>query len=143
MKNALKNIDPKESLNEREHIDKIKRHILEIGDKINDHLTAYSDPEKIKEWRNYLWVFVSKFTSSWSWERIRNLYKKFANSRDDELYNNKPPMSLLGSAGQSQSFSSGAGKSSFQSGTYDRRDQTSSSSSNFHKYEKLVFWEGF
>lgn len=84
MKHALKNIDPQQSMNEREHIEKIKRHILEIGDKINDHLTAYSDPEKIKEWRNYLWVFVSKFTSTWSWQRIKDLYKKFALLRDDE-----------------------------------------------------------
>lgn len=89
VKKALKNIDmPKEggNLNERDHIERIKPNILEIGDTINDHLTMYSDPDKIKLWRNYLWVFVAKFTSNWSWERIKNLYKKFSESRDDPLY---------------------------------------------------------
>lgn len=151
VKNALKNIDPPGGLSEREHIERIKRHILEIGDKINDHLTAYSDPEKIKEWRNYLWVFVAKFTSTWSWQRIKDLYKKFAMSRDDELlYGNKPPLSLLSATPQNMNLASSSSASKSMSGpgqhrgphnfnspyagrSLDPRDRRENSS-NYHKY---------
>lgn len=125
MKNALKNIDPQGSMNEREHIQKIKNHILEIGDKINDHLTAYSDPEKIKEWRNYLWVFVAKFTSTWSWQRIKDLYKKFAMSRDDELALLSPGPNPLGISRDPNS--------SYQSSYNQHSSQTPSSTNNSYR----------
>lgn len=143
VKNALKNIDPPNSLSERERIDRIKRHILEIGDKINDHLTAYSDPERIKEWRNYLWVFVAKFTSTWSWERIKDLYKKFAVSRDHELFDGNKPVSLLGgnptTSGNKSTGDHRTGAASNSGGFHggyggrsgDRRD-------NYHNYKKYI-----
>jgi hypothetical protein len=97
VKKALKNIYIIEDTSkEKDHLELIQRYLLEIGDKINDYLTMYSDPEKINKWRNYLWVFVSKFTSSWTYERIKNLYKKFAKSRDEEIIknsNNQDPFS--------------------------------------------------
>jgi hypothetical protein len=87
VKRALKNIDIKESsLSEKDPLERIKKHLLEIGDVINDYLSTYSDPDKIKEWRSYLWIFVSKFTT-WNSERLKNLYKKFANSREEEELN--------------------------------------------------------
>lgn len=85
VRRALKNIDVKgSSISEKDQIDRIKKHLLEIGDKISDSLTKYSDPDKIKEWRNYLWIFVSKFTT-WSSERLKNVYKKLSKSRDTKL----------------------------------------------------------
>lgn len=83
VKRALKILNQLDSVKD---IEDIKRYLLEIGDIINDYLTKYSDPEKINLWRNYLWSFVSKFTIKWNWEKLKNLYKKFSNSRDHDLY---------------------------------------------------------
>ena len=104
VKKALKRIDIKEAcITEKEHLAKIKRYLLEIGDTINDHLTTYSDPEKIKEWRTFLWIFVSKFTS-WDSERLKNLFKKFDSSRDEEQHQfNQQPS---GTSNRSQNNSS-------------------------------------
>ena len=85
VRKALKNIDVKGSnISEKDQIEKIKKHLLEIGDKISDCLIKYSDPDKIKLWRNYLWIFVSKFTT-WSAERLKNVYKKLSKSRNAKL----------------------------------------------------------
>ena len=85
VRKALKNIDVKGSnIPEKDQVEKIKKHLLEIGDKINDCLSRYSDPDKIKQWRNYLWIFVSKFTT-WSAERLKTVYKKLSKTRDAKI----------------------------------------------------------
>jgi len=85
VKRALKNIDVKETgISDEHEMDKIKRHLLEIGDRINECVSRYSDPELIKEWRTNLWIFVSKFTT-WTPDRLKNVFKKLAKSRDDRL----------------------------------------------------------
>lgn len=107
VKRALKDINIIESSNaltDKTHLDQVRRLVLDIGDKINDHLASYSDLEKINKWRNYLWAFVAKFTTSWNFERIKNLYKKFAKHRDDEqLNNNNSSSNTMNSSYQSHS----------------------------------------
>ena len=84
VKKALKNIDKIKEMgvSEKDNTEKVKS-LLEIGDLINDHLGAFNDPKKINEWRNFLWIFVAKFTT-WDFERLKNLYKRFASNRDEE-----------------------------------------------------------
>ena len=85
VRKALKNIDVKGSnISEKDQVEKIKKHLLEIGDRINECLSRYSDPDRIKQWRNYLWIFVSKFTT-WSAERLKTVYKKLSKSRDAKV----------------------------------------------------------
>jgi hypothetical protein len=83
VKKALKNLDVKE---DKDHVEKMRLYLLEIGDTINEYLSSFSDPEKIKEWRNFLWTFVAKFTT-WDSERLKNVYRKFANTRDEHEMN--------------------------------------------------------
>lgn len=140
VKKALKNIDIRETnLSEKDHLEKIKKHLLEIGDKINDHLTLYSDPEKIKLWRNYLWVFVSKFTSSWNWEKIKNLYKKFANTRDEELYKPVDYKNYSNANSSSNSAHYSGGNSSSSSSHYNNSKYFSSNNSNKYDNKKSSY----
>lgn len=52
VKRALKRLDrPEEGLNEREQLNHTRTCLLKIGDRINECLVEFNDPEKIKEWR--------------------------------------------------------------------------------------------
>ncbi len=138
VKKALKNIDIKEAnISEKDHLEKVKRHLLEIGDKINDHLSIYTDPDKIKEWRNYLWYFVSKFTTM-NFERLKNLYRKFASTRDqDEM--NKSFSSTSGAVepGSSSRNTNYSISNSYQSSLrYDKYNNSRSTGNESWKNEK-------
>lgn len=47
---------------------------MKIGNRIDECLSEYTDPIKIKEWRSSLWYFVSKFTED-SASKLFKLYK--------------------------------------------------------------------
>jgi len=135
VKKALKNIDKiKESgVSEKDNSEKIKS-LLEIGDLINDHLGAFNDPKKITEWRNFLWIFVAKFTP-WDSERLKNLYKRFANSRDEE------------SEEQQQKSTQYSSNKSLNSNSSSLSHRPSSSSNNNNNNEKKKpsnseYWRG-
>jgi chromodomain-helicase-DNA-binding protein 1 len=143
VKKALKNIDVKDGKIEKEDFERVKRHLLEIGDKINDHLTKYSDANKIKEWRNNLWIFVSKFTTM-SYDRLKQLYIKFASTRDQEEIN-KQMTSSISSGGNSgnnnssnryNSATSHNNSSSYNKYNNNNEHKQRSSNSDFWKNEK-------
>ena len=51
-KKALRALDrPDESLSPQERAVLIKKCLIEIGEQIDQHLSQYKDPEKVKEWR--------------------------------------------------------------------------------------------
>ena len=112
MKKALKNIDKIKdaSVSEKDNAEKIKS-LLEIGDLINDHLGTFNDPKKINEWRNFLWIFVAKFTP-WDSERLKNLYKRFASTRDEEVEEQQNRSSLGGNNANRYSSTSNSNTSS-------------------------------
>uniref|UniRef100_W4VRS9 Chromodomain-helicase-DNA-binding protein 1 n=1 Tax=Corethrella appendiculata TaxID=1370023 RepID=W4VRS9_9DIPT len=75
VKKALKALDnPDESLSSQEQVNHTRACLLSIGNQINQCLTEYKDPEKIKEWRSNLWYFVSKFTE-YDAKKLFKLYK--------------------------------------------------------------------
>lgn len=52
VKKALKQLDnPDETLPEKEQVNHTRQCLLRIGDRINECLRTYSDPDKVKEWR--------------------------------------------------------------------------------------------
>ncbi|CAH1797458.1 unnamed protein product [Owenia fusiformis] len=84
VKKALKQLDnPEAGLSERDQLDHTRKCLLKIGDRINECLTKAKDPEKIKEWRSFLWVFVSKFTEHDA-RKLHKLYKHAVKKRDSE-----------------------------------------------------------
>ncbi|XP_064620008.1 chromodomain-helicase-DNA-binding protein 1-like isoform X2 [Lineus longissimus] len=84
VKKALKQLDnPEEGLNDKEQLDHTRRCLLKIGDRISECLAEFTDLEKIKEWRSFLWVFVSKFTE-FDAKKLFKLYKHAVKKRDDQ-----------------------------------------------------------
>lgn len=76
VKRALKALDnPDESLSEAEQVNATRMYLLQIGEQVNTCLKEYTDPEKLREWRSYLWFFVSKFTE-YDAKKLYKLYKK-------------------------------------------------------------------
>ncbi|WAQ99034.1 CHD2-like protein [Mya arenaria] len=77
VKRSLKHLDrPEEGLSDRDQVIHTRQCLLKIGDRINECLTEMNNPEKIKQWRCYLWIFVSKFTEF----DARKLHKFSSNS---------------------------------------------------------------
>ncbi|XP_038114415.1 chromodomain-helicase-DNA-binding protein 1 isoform X1 [Culex quinquefasciatus] len=75
VKKALKTLDnPDQTLPPQEQVNQTRACLLAIGNQINQCLTAFKDPEKIKEWRSNLWYFVSKFTE-FDAKKLFKLYK--------------------------------------------------------------------
>lgn len=75
VKKALKALDnPDSTLSEQEQVASTRQCLLQIGDQINNCLTAYKDPDQVKEWRSNLWYFVSKFTL-FDAKKLFKLYK--------------------------------------------------------------------
>ena len=55
VKRALKRLDnPEDGLTEKEQVIHTKLCLLKIGDRINECLNDYNDPDKIKRWRKYV-----------------------------------------------------------------------------------------
>ena len=143
VKHALKNIDVKETgINDEHEMDKIKRHLLEIGDRINECLSRYSDPDLIKDWRTNLWIFVSKFTT-WTPDRLKNVFKKLAKTRDDRLGlglthnqdsndDSKYKKAMVRDAPSSHSLSNSANPSPSFANKFSKR----ASGSNSNEYEQ-------
>ncbi|XP_022671471.1 chromodomain-helicase-DNA-binding protein 1-like isoform X2 [Varroa destructor] len=74
VKRALKQLDPQDrSLTRDEQIRQIRRCLVKIGDRINECLEEYPH-DKARQWRSYLWAFVSKFTDLES-KQLYKLYK--------------------------------------------------------------------
>lgn len=75
VKKALKALDkPDQNLSEQEQVAYTRTCLLNIGRQIDECLTAYKEPEKIKEWQSNLWYFVSKFTE-FDAKKLFKLYK--------------------------------------------------------------------
>ncbi|XP_065334044.1 chromodomain-helicase-DNA-binding protein 1 isoform X2 [Cloeon dipterum] len=70
---ALGIIDKKSS--QEELVKKVKNCLLEVGAQIKRCLSEHKDPEKIKEWKEYLWEFSSQFTSHDA-KKLRKYYKQ-------------------------------------------------------------------
>lgn len=52
VKKALKRLDnPDEGLSDREQLVHTRQCLLKIGDRINECMAHYNDPEVIKQWR--------------------------------------------------------------------------------------------
>jgi len=84
MKKVLKQLgEPDDSLNEKEQVNFIRSLLLKIGDHIVGCIESFSDPEKIKFWRDKLWLFVSNFTTL-NHNKLRKLYKGACKKRDDD-----------------------------------------------------------
>jgi len=89
MKKILKQLsDPDASLNEKEQVVFIRDILLKIGDHIGTCMEAFSDPEKIKHWREKLWLFVSNFTTL-NHSKLRKLYKGACKKRDTDKSKDK------------------------------------------------------
>lgn len=59
VKKALKALDnPDQSLSESEQVQHTRDCLLQIGEQINSCLTQYTDPEKIKEWRRFVVLYL-------------------------------------------------------------------------------------
>ncbi|XP_052793171.1 chromodomain-helicase-DNA-binding protein 1-like isoform X2 [Mya arenaria] len=84
VKRSLKHLDrPEEGLSDRDQVIHTRQCLLKIGDRINECLTEMNNPEKIKQWRCYLWIFVSKFTE-FDARKLHKLYKHALKKRDEE-----------------------------------------------------------
>lgn len=84
VKRALKRLDnPDEGLSEKEQVIHTRHCLLKIGDRINECMADYNDPEIIKQWRSYLWTFVSKFTE-FDAKKLHKLYKHAYRKREEE-----------------------------------------------------------
>lgn len=83
VKKSLKELgNPDSSLSDKELVLHMKQCLLKIGNRISEILSEYKDPVKIKEWRSYLWVFVSKFTE-FPAERLYKIYKHALKKQED------------------------------------------------------------
>ncbi|XP_050400629.1 chromodomain-helicase-DNA-binding protein 1 isoform X1 [Patella vulgata] len=81
VKKALKQLDnPEDGLNEKEQINHMKSCLLKIGDRIAECLERINDQERIRLWRNYLWLFVSRFTELDA-SKLHKLYKSAVKKR--------------------------------------------------------------
>ncbi|XP_065078921.1 chromodomain-helicase-DNA-binding protein 1 isoform X3 [Ochlerotatus camptorhynchus] len=75
VKKALKTLDnPDQTLPPQEQVNQTRACLLSIGNQINQCLSVFKDPEKVKEWRSNLWYFVSKFTE-FDAKKLFKLYK--------------------------------------------------------------------
>jgi len=55
VKRALKRLDnPEEGMTEKEQVVHTKHCLLKIGDRITECLAEHNDPDRIKQWRRYL-----------------------------------------------------------------------------------------
>ncbi|CAE1322927.1 CHD2 [Acanthosepion pharaonis] len=72
-----------DSMSEKEQMNQTRQCLLKIGDRIHECLAEYNNPDKIKEWRNYLWIFVSEFTDL-SANKLYKLYRTAAKRRENE-----------------------------------------------------------
>ncbi|XP_059176230.1 chromodomain-helicase-DNA-binding protein 1-like isoform X3 [Physella acuta] len=89
LKKVLKQLsEPDESLSEKDQVAFIRSILLKIGDHINVCIEEYSDPEKIKFWRDNLWLFVSNFTTL-NHNKLRKLYKGACKKRESEKHDKK------------------------------------------------------
>ncbi|KAH9500964.1 transcriptional regulator [Bulinus truncatus] len=89
LKKVLKQLsEPDESLGEKEQVAFIRSILLKIGDHINVCIEEFSDPEKIKFWRDNLWLFVSNFTTL-NHNKLRKLYKGACKKRENDKVDKK------------------------------------------------------
>jgi chromodomain-helicase-DNA-binding protein 1 len=83
VKRSLKHLgDPNQTQSEKEQLLHTRECLLKIGNHISEILSEFKDPEKIKEWRSYLWVFVSQFTE-FDAGRLHKLYKHALKKQED------------------------------------------------------------
>lgn len=108
VKKALKALDnPDQSLSTQEQVNHTRACLVSIGNQIDVCLSAYKEPDKIKEWRSNLWYFVSKFTE-FDAKKLFKLYKHAAAKNSDgtptssaQNSNNSPIKLNSGSGGSS------------------------------------------
>ncbi|GAB0096804.1 DNA helicase [Sergentomyia squamirostris] len=83
VKKALKALDnPDQTLSTQEQVNHTRACLLSIGKQIDECLSQYRDPDKVKEWRSNLWYFVSKFTE-FDAKKLFKLYKHALKKNDD------------------------------------------------------------
>ncbi|XP_041371367.1 chromodomain-helicase-DNA-binding protein 1-like isoform X2 [Gigantopelta aegis] len=83
VKRALNQLDhPEDGLTEKEQIMHMRRCLLKVGDHIHEYLGKMTDPDLIKKWRNFLWMFVARFTEL-DHIKLHKLYKHAVKKRGD------------------------------------------------------------
>ncbi|XP_055685327.1 chromodomain-helicase-DNA-binding protein 1 [Lutzomyia longipalpis] len=84
VKKALKALDnPDQTLSTQEQVNHTRTCLLNIGKQIDECLSQYRDPDKVKEWRSNLWYFVSKFTE-FDAKKLFKLYKHALKKNDEK-----------------------------------------------------------
>nr|XP_006823398.1 PREDICTED: LOW QUALITY PROTEIN: chromodomain-helicase-DNA-binding protein 2-like [Saccoglossus kowalevskii] len=85
VKKALKQLDnPPAEVSEKEQLNHTRQCLLKIGDRIMDCIDDFKDnPTKMREWKSYLWTFVSKFTE-FDARKLYRLYKHAVKKREEE-----------------------------------------------------------
>lgn len=73
------NLEDDREKSEDEKSKRFSQYLLKIGIKISEILKSYSDPEKVKEWRSNLWIFVSNFTD----HNAKQLYRIYRQAMSD------------------------------------------------------------
>ena len=75
VKKTLKQFDIK-GKSQTEQLDHMKHCLIIIGGRIKECMDEFKDdPEKSREWRNYLWTFVARFTD-FPPKKLYKLYKR-------------------------------------------------------------------
>lgn len=83
VKKYLKLLDEKNNeMSPEEKAKRFKQHLVKIGRWILELLKNYSEPEKVKEWRSYLWIFVAQFTEQ-SANQLYKIYRQ-TSARENE-----------------------------------------------------------
>lgn len=76
VKRALKRLDnPDEGMSDKEQLVHTRQCLLKIGDRINECMGHYNDPEVIKQWRR--WGNVGDVSQAYSTKIIANVSAKF------------------------------------------------------------------
>lgn len=105
VKKALKALDnPDQSLSTQEQVNHTRACLVSIGNQIDVCLSAYKEPDKIKEWRSNLWYFVSKFTE-FDAKKLFKLYKHAAAKSTDGLPSNSHASPVKNNSGANASNS--------------------------------------
>ncbi|XP_041464759.1 chromodomain-helicase-DNA-binding protein 2-like isoform X3 [Lytechinus variegatus] len=84
VKRALKLLDnPPEDVSEREQLNHTRQCLLKIGDRINECIQEFNDPDKIQEWKGDLWTFVAMFTE-FDAKKLYRLYRHAHKKREED-----------------------------------------------------------
>jgi len=136
VKQALKHLgNPDASLSEKDQLASTKSCLLKIGNHIGELLALYKEPERIKEWRSYLWVFVSKFTE-FDANRLHKLYKHMLKKLEDEKEQKERDKKVKNSPKSSLHYGDKPHAGSNQASSYNRKSGHTKSGGEQSRHSK-------